>query len=70
MLVDEVSMLDLPLAAALMSAISPRSFFQLVLVGEHLPSADLQPLVAVGPVVRAFEMPYKDARARQLSCIV
>lgn len=36
MLVDEVSMLDLPLAAALVSAISPRDFFQLVLVGEHL----------------------------------
>ena len=33
MLVDEVSMLDLPLAAALLSAISPRHPFQLVLTG-------------------------------------
>ena len=45
MLVDEVSMLDLPLAAALVSAISPRSFFQLVLVGEHPVCAHLQLLV-------------------------
>ena len=36
MLVDEVSMLDLPLAAALLSAISLRDFFQLVLVGQLL----------------------------------
>ena len=34
LIVDEVSMLDLPLAAALLSAISPHSFFQLVLIGE------------------------------------
>lgn len=44
MLVDEVSMLDLPLAAALLSAISPRDFFQLVLVGQQL-SADLHSLL-------------------------
>ena len=34
MLVDEVSMLDLPLAAALLSAISSRHPFQLVLTGK------------------------------------
>ncbi|KAK9862475.1 hypothetical protein WJX84_005310 [Apatococcus fuscideae] len=43
MLVDEVSMLDLPLATALLSAISPRDFFQLVLVG------DVDQLPPVGP---------------------
>ena len=37
-------MLDLPLAAALLSAISPRDFFQLVLVGQQL-SADLHSLL-------------------------
>lgn len=39
LLVDEASMLDLPLAAALLDALPSKPDFQLVLVGEQLPTS-------------------------------
>jgi AAA domain len=44
LLVDEASMLDLPLAAALLDAVPRLSNFQLVLVGAALTSAIIHPL--------------------------